>query len=69
MKPIATIRNKNIAFVFWEQGKFKSYSITKGFQDKDAVWHNQKIDMSPGEFKRLLALLLEADKKMRGDRL
>jgi len=69
MKPIETIRNKNISFTFWKRDKFVSFSLTKGFQDKEGNWRNQKIDMSLSDFKKILDIMLEADKKIKDDKI
>lgn len=62
MKPVKTIRERNISIAIWDNGKFLNYTISKGYKDALGNWHNQKILIADNELDTLVRLIEEIKK-------
>lgn len=65
LKPIETIREKNLSIAVWKNGDFTSFTVAKGFCDKLGNWNNEHIAFSHFElvrFNRLITEVLEKHK-------
>lgn len=62
MKPINTIRDRNISIAIWDNGKFMNYTVSKGYKDTTGSWHNQKLMCTESELDSLVKLIDEVKK-------